>query len=50
MRGEGANGPGNMKYTSDEPEREFSGSSRAELGKFRAEPSWATLISELKPS
>ena len=37
-------------YTSDEPELEFSGSSRAELWRFRAEPSWGTLISELKPS
>ena len=36
--------------TSDEPEPEFSSSSRAELWRFRAEPSWGTLISELKPS
>ena len=34
---------GNLIYvgTSDEPELEFSGSSRAELGKFRAELSRA---------
>ena len=35
---------------SDEPEPEFSSSSRAELWRFRAEPSWGTLIFELKPS
>ena len=36
--------------TSDEPELEFSGSSRAKLGKFQAEPSWGTLIFERKPT
>ena len=36
--------------TSDEPELEFSGSSWAELWRFRAEPSWGTLIFELNPS
>ena len=35
---------------SDEFELEFSGSSRAELWRFRAEPSWGTSIFELKPS
>ena len=35
---------------SDEPEPEFSSSSRAELGSFRAELGWGTSISELKPS
>ena len=35
---------------SDEPELEFSGSSRAELGRFRAKASWGTLIFELKLS
>ena len=34
-------------HISDEPELEFSGSSRSELGKFQAELSWGTLISEL---
>ena len=37
-------------FSSDEPELEFSGLSRAELGKIRAKPSWGTLIFELKPS
>ena len=36
--------------SSDEPELEFSSSSRAEQGKFRVELSWGTLIFELKPS
>ena len=42
----------NLQYipTSDEFELEFSSSSRAELWRFRAEPSWGTLILELKPS
>ena len=40
----------NYKTSSDEPEPEFSSSSRAELWRFRAEPSWGTSISELKPS
>ena len=40
----------NWAIISDEPELEFSGSSRAELWRFRAEPSWGTLIFELKPS
>ena len=35
---------------SDEFELEFSGSSEPELWNFLAEPSWGTLISELKPS
>ena len=41
-----------MEYvcTRDEFELEFSGSSEPELWKFRAEPSWGTLIFELKPS
>ena len=39
-----------MVFTSDEPEPEFSSSSRAELWRFWAEPSWGTSISELKPS
>ena len=39
-----------MIAVSDEPEPEFSSSSRAELWRFRAEPSWGTSISELKPS
>ena len=34
----------------DEFELEFSGSSEPELGRCRAEPSWGTLIFELKPS
>ena len=36
--------------SSDEPELEFSGSSQAELGRFRAKLSWGTLIFEPKPS
>ena len=36
--------------SSDESELEFSGSSRAELGRICAKPSWGTLIFELKPS
>jgi hypothetical protein len=35
---------------SDESELEFSGSSRAELWRFRAEPNWGIPIFELKPS
>ena len=36
--------------SSDEFELEFSSSSRAELWRFWAEPSWGTSIFELKPS
>jgi hypothetical protein len=39
-----------MLTTRDEFELEFSGSSEPELWMFRAEPSWGTLIFELKPS
>ena len=34
----------------DEIELEFSGSSKPELWRFQAEPSWGTLIFGLKPS
>ena len=34
-------------FSSDEPELEFSGSSRAKLEWFQAKPSWGTLIFEL---
>ena len=43
-------GLGIYLFNSDDPELEFSGSSRAELGRFRAEPSWGSLIFELNPS
>ena len=33
-----------QEKSSDEPELEFSGSSWAELWRFRAKPSWGTLI------
>ena len=37
-------------HFSDEFELKYSGLSRAKQWKFRAEPSWGTLIFELKPS